>query len=54
VTQNLGQIDRTVRIVLGAVLLAISYVFPLVTTGAGKAVVTVIAVILLATGLVRY
>jgi len=53
-TANLGTIDRTIRIVMGAILLAISLVFPVITTGAGKTVVAIIGVILVGTGLVRY
>ncbi len=51
---NLGQLDRTIRLVMGGVLLAISLVFPVVTTGTGKIIVSVIGLILVVTGLVRY
>ncbi len=51
---NLGQLDRTIRVVLGLVLLSISLVFPVVTTGAGKIIVSVIGVILVVTGAIRY
>ncbi len=50
---NLGQLDRTIRIVLGAVLLSISLIFPIVT-GAGKIIVSVVGGILVLTGLIRY
>ena len=51
---NLSQIDRTIRIIMGVVLLAISFVFPLITSSAGKTIVSVVGVILLVTGAVRY
>ncbi len=51
---NLTQIDRTIRIFFGVVLIIISYVFPLITNTTGKVIVTVIGSILLVTGATRY
>jgi len=51
---NLGQLDRTIRIVLGAVLVSISVIFPVVTTGTGKIIVSIIGIIFIVTGLIRY
>jgi hypothetical protein len=51
---NLNQIDRTIRLIMGAVLLAISFVFPLITNDTGKIIVSVVGVILVVTGATRY
>ncbi len=51
---NLGQLDRTIRLVLGGLLLAISLVFPVITTGIGKIIVAAVGGILVVTGTIRY
>ncbi len=51
---NVGQTDRIVRVLFGVILLAIVYVFKLVTPGAGTVVVTVVGLIMLGTGAVGW
>jgi len=51
---NLGTLDRIIRIILGAILLAISFVVPMISPGPGKVVVSIIGVILVVTGAISY
>ncbi len=51
---NIAQIERVIRIILGAILLSISFIYPLITTVTGKAIVSVIGIILVVTGLIKY
>jgi hypothetical protein len=51
---NLGTLDRTIRIILGVILLSISFVVPMISPGPGKVVVSIIGVILVVTGAISY
>ena len=51
---NLGTLDRIIRVILGAILLTISFVVPMISPGAGKVVVSIIGVILVVTGAISY
>jgi len=51
---NLGTLDRIIRVILGAILLIISFVVPMISPGPGKVVVSIIGVILVVTGAISY
>jgi len=51
--QNVGSLDRTVRIILGLALLAMALAVPAASLGGWRWILALIGAVLLVTGLVR-